>query len=263
MKIAAIQMCSSQFVDENLKTAERLIAEAAQNQAKLLVLPEMFSIMGEKETDKVKVREEVGKGNIQSFLSEQARKHHIWIVGGTIPISCDNSTKIRAACLVYDDQGKQVARYDKSHLFDVSLSDAEVYKESDTTEPGSECVVVDTPVGRVGLAVCYDLRFPGLFLELAARGAEIIVVPSAFTKKTGEAHWELLMRARAIDTFCYLVGSAQGGVHPNGRHTFGNSMIVDPWGLISAKKEGVAPGVIYATINLDYLREIRRSIGFV
>ena len=167
---------------------------------------------------------------------------------------------MRAACLVYDDQGNLIARYDKIHLFDVTLSDNDVYNESDTTEAGDEVVVVKTPFGNIGLAVCYDVRFPELFRCLLKNGAEIMVLPSAFTVKTGEAHWEILTRARAIENFCYVVGACQGGMHANGKATFGNSLIIDPWGTIVAKKEGCESGIIYSTIDLEKVYSARKSI---
>ena len=259
-KIAAIQMCSSHLVDENLKSAAKLINEAAQNNAKLVVLPEMFAIMGLKPTDKIAVKEKFGQGKIQSFLAEHAKKNNVWIVGGTIPIECKDENRVRAASLVFDNKGEFITRYDKTHLFDVVLSEKEIYKESDTTEPGNELVVVDTPFGKLGLGVCYDIRFPELFRCLFNKGAEIIALPSAFTVPTGEAHWELLARSRAVENFCYLVGACQGGTHSSGRKTYGNSIIVEPWGAISSKKEGVEPGVIYSKIDLKKIHEARKSI---
>lgn len=258
--IAAIQMCSSHIVDDNLATAGRLIAEAAKNNAKIVVLPEMFAIMGAAATDKVQVREVFGKGRIQDFLAQQARDHKIWIVGGTIPIECDDQSKVRAASIVFNDKGIVVARYDKIHLFDISLSEKETYKESDTTEPGNQLVIVDTPYGKLGLGVCYDVRFPELFRFLLNKGAEIIILPSAFTVPTGEAHWELLSRARAVENFSYLVGACQGGTHSSGRKTFGNSLIVAPWGNVLAKKDGIEEGIIYAELDLAKLHEARKSI---
>jgi deaminated glutathione amidase len=262
-KIAAIQMCSSHVVDENLLTAKNLIEEAAKNDAKLVVLPEMFAVMGISSTDKVVEKEIFGKGKIQSFLSEQAKKNCIWIVGGTIPIECDDSKKVRAASLVFDDKGNIVSRYDKIHLFDVFLSEKETYKESDTIEPGNELVVIDTPFGKIGQAVCYDVRFPELFRCLFNNEAEIIVLPSAFTVPTGEAHWELLSRSRAVENFCYLVGACQGGTHSSGRTTYGNSIIIEPWGNVVSKKEDVATGIIYADIDLKKVHEARKSIPIV
>ena len=259
-KIAAIQMCSSHVVDENLSIANQFIEEAAKNGSKLVVLPEMFAVMGLTLTDKIAERENFGNGKIQSFLSNQAKHNNVWIIGGTIPIECDNKQKIRAASLVFDNTGNLVSRYDKIHLFDVTLSENESYKESDTTEPGDKLVVANTPFGKLGLAVCYDVRFPELFRCLFNQGMEIIVLPSAFTIPTGEAHWELLARSRAVENFCYLIGACQGGTHSNGRKTYGNSIIVDPWGNVLAKMEGTEPGIIYADINLSQVYKNRKSI---
>ncbi len=257
MKAAAIQMCSSSSVDENLFTAAQLIRDAAANSARLVVLPEMFPIMGKKPSDKVVVKEVFGEGKIQAFLAEEARRNKIWIVGGTIPIACASINKVRAASLLYNDRGELVARYDKIHLFDVVISESESYKESDTTESGNDIVVVETPFGKLGMAVCYDLRFPELFRRLANAGAEIISVPSAFTTTTGAAHWELLCRSRAVENSCYVIGACQGGLHASGRETYGHSLLVDPWGDFVEIK-GNRPGVVYTTIDLDRLHEIRR-----
>ena len=259
-KIAAIQMCSSHLVDENLKIAQQLISEAAGNHANLIVMPEMFAMMGRLATDKLHIKETLGQGMIQSFLSEQARNNRVWIVGGTIPIACDHHSKIRAASLVYDDKGNLVAHYDKIHLFDATLSENEKYSESETTEAGNKITIVDTPFGRLGLAVCYDIRFPELFRCLFDRGAEIIALPSAFTVPTGKAHWEVLVRSRAIENFCYVIGAAQGGTHTNGRETYGHSMIVEPWGGIAAKLPGMGEGIIYTDINLRNVYEGRKLI---
>ena len=259
-RVAAIQMCSTDKVEKNLEVAKTLIQQAVNNNAKLVVLPEMFAIMGINSKDKVVAKEKYGKGVIQSFLAGESKRHGVWILGGTIPIECDDINKVRAASILFNDQGLVAARYDKIHLFDVELSSSEIYKESDTTEPGDELVVVDTPVGKLGLGVCYDIRFPEMFRYLFNKGAEIIALPSAFTTKTGEAHWELLSRSRAVENFSYLIGAAQGGTHTSGRKTFGNSLIVDPWGDVVAKREGVDSGVVYADIDLAKLHEIRKSI---
>lgn len=259
-KIAAIQLSSTAHVNENLTTTEKLISNAAINGAQLVVLPEMFAVMGEKASDKVVVAEKYGDGEIQAFLSRCAKQYNVWIVGGTIPIQCDDKNKIRAACIVYNNHGDAVARYDKIHLFDVTVSESESYRESDTTEPGNSIVVVDTPVGKLGLAVCYDVRFPALFTELANRGAEIIALPSAFTVTTGQAHWHLLTRARAVDTFCYVIGSAQVGVHANDRQTYGHTLIVEPWGNIASEITDPHCGVAYADIDLKKLHGIRQSV---
>src|SRR5579862_4696011 len=246
-KIAAVQMCSSHLLDENLASAAHSISEARKNAACLVVLPENFALMGLKDTDKLGIKETFGHGKIQSFLSEQAKKNQLWIVGGTIPIQCQDENKVRASSLVFNDQGDLVARYDKIHLFDVSLSDKESYQESAAIEAGDQLVVVDTPFGKLGLAVCYDVRFPELFRNLFNRGAEIFILPSAFTVPTGEAHWEVLTRSRAIENFCYLIGACQGGTHSSGRKTYGHSIIVEPWGQVIAKREE-GSGVIYADI---------------
>jgi len=257
-KIAAIQMCSSADLDENLKRAHHLLAKAKHQGAEMVVFPEMFALI---DTDiaKVKIKEPLGSGKIQDFLAGQAKHHKLWIVGGTIPLSTTSENKIRAACLVYDDSGKVVARYDKLHLFDVTISEQESYRESDLVEAGDKAVVFDTPFGKVGLAVCYDIRFPELFRYMFQQGAEIFIIPAAFTVKTGQAHWELLARARAVENFCYVISACQGGTHSTGRKTFGHSMIVDPWGEVKAKLADEA-GVIMADIDLDYLKKIRKDI---
>ena len=259
-KIAAIQMCSSENVEENLLIAAQLIKQAASAEAQLIVLPEMFAIIGKKTTDKIKVKESYGSGKIQTFLSTEAAKYNIWIVGGTIPIACENENKIRASCIVYDNKGKIAARYDKIHLFDATLSETESYKESNTTEAGDKIVLVDTPVGKLGLSVCYDIRFPALFTSLLNRGAEIITIPAAFTVPTGEAHWQLLARSRAVENFCYVVGACQGGLHANGRQTYGHSLIVDPWGIVIEEISIPENSIAYANIDLERLHKIRASI---
>ena len=258
--VAAIQMCSSDHVDDNLATAARLVAQAAANGTQLVVLPEMFVMLGHDSVAKVAIKEAMGEGKIQMFLAALAREHQVWIVAGTIPITCAHPHKIRAACLVFNHEGDVVARYDKRHLFDVRLSTTEWYHESATTEAGDEVVVVNTPFGRLGLCVCFDLRFPEHFEKLIAQGAEIIAVPAAFTMRTGVAHWTLLMRARAVDTFCYLIGACQGGAHGNDRHTYGHSMIVHPWGNIEQELVVPGPGIAYAEINLNQLHAIRQQL---
>jgi deaminated glutathione amidase len=259
-RIAAIQMCSSENIDDNLKTAKQLIEEAASHGAKLIVLPEMFAIFGTDATDKVNAKEIFHEGKIQDFLSTLAKANGVWIVGGTIPIATENSQKIRAASLVFDHEGNIVARYDKIHLFDVTVSDTEAYQESATTEPGEKIVLVDTPFGKLGLSVCYDVRFPELYRCLFNAGADIIAIPAAFTVKTGEAHWELLTRARAVENFCYVIGAAQGGTHANGRQTFGHSLIIDPWGTVKAMANQTDIGVIYADLDLKQQQKIRSAI---
>ncbi|HSG10446.1 MAG TPA: carbon-nitrogen hydrolase family protein [Gammaproteobacteria bacterium] len=257
--VACIQMASGPNIGANLLEAERLIHEAVSQKARLVVLPENFALMGNTEHDKVAAREKEGSGAIQTFLSEQSACHGIWLVGGTIPLVANDANKVRAACLVFDDKGRQVARYDKIHLFDVELVDSgEQYTESDTIEPGNNVVVIDTPFGRMGVAVCYDLRFPELFRQQLEAGMEILVLPSAFTAITGRAHWDVLVRARAIENQCYVVAPDQGGFHLNGRETYGHSMIVDPWGtVLNSLSRG--PGVVCADVELGRLQNARRN----
>jgi nitrilase len=256
---AAIQMASSPNVASNLLEAGKLIAEAASAGAKLIALPENFAIMGEHELDKVKVREADGEGPIQNFLSETAKKYAVWLVGGTMPLAADADDKVRAACLIYNDKGERVVRYDKVHLFDVSVPDTdEEYKESDSIESGAEPIVIDTPFGRLGIAVCYDLRFPEFFRKMLEQKVEIVIVPSAFTAETGAAHWEVLLRARAIENLCYIIAPNQGGFHLNGRKTFGHSMIVDPWGVVlDCYKTGA--GFVSDDIDMERLGKVRAS----
>ena len=258
-KIAAIQMASGTNVSANLIEVSRQILSAAQAGAKLIVLPENFAIMGLQDIDQVKIAENDGIGPIQDFLSKQAKKNKVWLIAGTIPLKSDNVDKIYAASLVYNDIGERVSRYDKIHLFDVHLeATSETYKESETIDAGNQAIVVDTPFGKIGLAICYDLRFPELFRQLALQDAEIIVLPAAFTAITGKAHWEVLLRARAIENLCYLVASAQGGYHVNGRETYGNSMIVDPWGVILDELPQ-GSGYVIADVDLENVKTIRRN----
>ncbi len=255
-KVAAIQMASGPNVAGNLSEARRLIAKAVEQGARLVVLPEFFAIMGMNEQDKVRVCEQAGDGPIQSFLSETARHYKIWLVGGSIPLAASTPDKVLNSCLVFDEQGKQVARYDKIHLFNLELGN-ESYHEAKTIEPGNQVVVVDSPFGRIGLAVCYDLRFPELFR--AMKNVDIIVLPAAFTETTGKMHWEVLVRARAVENLAYVVASAQGGYHVNGRETHGNTMIVDPWGRVLDRLPR-GSGVVVADINPSYQASLRTSL---
>ncbi len=255
-KVAAIQMASGPNVAANLDEAERLIEMAVEQGAKLVALPEFFPVMGMKETDKVAVCEAEGKGPIQRFLANQAKKHKIWLVGGSIPLESSVPHKVRNSCLVYDDKGKVVARYDKIHLFNLDLGN-EHYHEEATIEPGKEIVTVDTPFGKLGLSICYDLRFPELFRAMGE--VDIIVLPSAFTDTTGKAHWETLVRARAIENLAYVIAPAQGGYHLPGRETHGNSMIVDPWGVILDRLPR-GSGVVIAGVNPAYQASLRNSL---
>jgi predicted amidohydrolase len=256
IKIAAIQMASGPYVAANLSEAERLIEVAANQGAKLVALPEYFALMGFKETDKVAAREEEGKGPIQQFLKSMAKKHKIWLIGGSVPLVSNFPNKVRNSCLVYDDQGEQVARYDKIHLFGLNLGN-EQYHEENTIESGDVIKVVDTPFGKIGLSICYDLRFPELYR--AMKDVNIIVVPSAFTDTTGKAHWETLVRARAIENLSYVMAPAQGGYHLSGRETHGNSMIVDPWGVVLDRLPR-GSGVVIAAMNPKYQASLRASL---
>lgn len=257
-KVAAIQMASGPNVKANLAEAEKLIKIAVQQKAELVVLPENFAIMGMTETDKVKIAEEFGSGLLQDFLKAQAQKNNIWLVGGTIPLSSPESGKVFAACLLFNPQGELVARYDKIHLFDVTIeANAESYTESETIAPGNDVVVVDTPFGRLGLAVCYDLRFPELFRAMVEQGMEICALPSAFTSLTGKAHWESLLRARCIENLSFMIAADQGGYHVGGRETHGDSMIIDPWGVILNRLPHGA-GVVVANIDLVKLEHTRK-----
>ncbi len=258
--MAAIQMVSGPEVAGNLAAAADLLAQAATGGARLAVLPENFALMGRREEDKVSVREVEGEGPIQAFLAEQAARHRLWLVGGTIPLRAPgDDRRVRAASLLFDDQGRRVARYDKVHLFDVQVvGSAERYAESATIEPGNRYLVAETPLGRLGLTVCYDLRFPEQFRALVEQGAEILVVPAAFTAATGAAHWETLLRARAIENQCYVIAAAQGGRHANGRETYGDSLIADPWGVI-LNRWAHGPGVVLAEFSRERLDNVRRQ----
>lgn len=259
-KIACIQMTSTNDVSHNLFAAESLIQEAVDQQAELIVLPEMFAIMGLDQVDKIKYAEKLDQGPIQDFLHQQAAQHGIWLVGGTIPIlSPAHENKVFASCLVFNSKGERVAVYNKIHLFDVELkATQEKYVESNTIEPGDKIVVIPTPFGKLGLAVCYDLRFPEMFRSMHQHGVEIIAIPSAFTYTTGSAHWEVLARARAIENLSYVLCACQTGKHTNQRHTFGHSMIVNPWGEILVCLPD-HPGIILSEINLDFLHQIRQD----
>lgn len=255
-KMAAIQMASSTNVSSNLVEAKRLIEIAAKQGAKIVVLPEYFCIMGAKDFDKVTIREKPNEGPIQEFLAKTAKQFKIWIIAGSIPMISNFPNKVRNSCLVYNDKGIQVARYDKIHLFGLDLG-TEHYHEENTIEPGDKVVTVDTPFGKIGLSICYDLRFPELYRAMGE--VDIIVVPSAFTETTGKAHWETLVRARAIENLAYVVASAQGGYHLSGRETHGNSMIVDPWGVVLDRLPR-GSGVVIANINRDYIKTLRQSL---
>jgi len=255
-KVAAVQMVSGPYVEANLAAAEALIGEAAALGARLVALPENCGILGMSDRDKLRVRERDGDGPIQRFLSQQSARYGIWLIGGSVPLECGDPDKVRASCLVYDERGGRVARYDKIHLFGFT-AEAERYDEAATIEPGGEPVAIDSPFGRLALSICYDLRFPELYRALGR--IDLILVPSAFTATTGRAHWETLLRARAIENLAYVLAPAQGGRHPNGRETHGHSMIVDPWGTVLACLPR-GPGVVVAEVDPAFQRRMREGL---
>jgi predicted amidohydrolase len=258
-KIAAIQMTSINDIEANLKSADELLHQAAIQGATIAVLPEMFPTLAV-ENGHLIAKEKMGAGPIQDFLAQKAREYNLWIIGGTIPITCDKNDRVYAACLVYNNKGQYVTRYDKIHLFDANLCNGtECYRESAKTVPGHKPVVFDSPLGKIGLAVCYDIRFPELFQILAKQGVDIFVIPAAFVYRTGEAHWEILCRARAIENLAYVVAADQTGTHSATRRSYGHSMIIDPWGNIVAQRaEG--PGVVITDIDLEHLHAIRETL---
>ncbi|MCL2830522.1 MAG: carbon-nitrogen hydrolase family protein [Betaproteobacteria bacterium] len=265
-KIAAVQMVSGPDTAENLAAAAALVAEAAAGGAELVALPEYFALMGLSERDKIAAREEDAESvenvettiaPVQEWLSATARRHGVWLVGGTLPLAACDPERIRNSCLVYDPEGKRAARYDKIHLFGFEQGQ-ERYDEAATIEAGLPVpVCCATPLGRIGLSVCYDLRFPELFRAFGT--VDLIVVPAAFTETTGQAHWEILLRARAIENQCYLLAAAQGGRHANGRETHGNSMLIDPWGQVLARRDK-GPGVVAGAIEHAQIAQVRASL---
>ncbi len=255
-RIAAVQMVSGEDVAANLDTVARLVRFAAERGARLVLLPEYWPVLSSDERRKLAVAEPAGEGPLQRFLADLARDESVWLVAGTIPITTGDPEHVRNTCLVFDDRGRQVARYDKIHLFNLSLG-AESFCESSTIEAGAEPVGVATPLGRVALSVCYDLRFPELYRRLLP--FDVLCMPAAFTATTGRAHWEVLLRARAIENQCYVLAAGQGGTHPGGRLTHGHSMIVDPWGdVLDLLPEG--PGVVMADIDPARLQQVRRDL---
>jgi predicted amidohydrolase len=257
--VAAVQMISGPQVDENLRQADALIAQAAAQGAQCVALPEYFCVMSDDDTAKVRLREEDGRGPLQDFLADAARRHRVWLIGGTVPLRTPDAADaghVRNACLAFDPEGRRVARYDKVHLFGFTTG-KESYDESRTIEAGAEVVSFDAPWGKTGIAICYDLRFPELFRRFGE--LTLIVLPAAFTDTTGRAHWEVLLRARAIENQCYVLASAQGGEHPHGRRTFGHSMLIDPWGEIVANLE-YGTGVAVGAIDLELMRKVRESL---
>lgn len=260
-RVALVQMVSSTQIKDNLDQVEQLLMQAVAAEADLVVLPENFAYMGMLQSDVLNIAEPYGQGPIQDQISRLAKKFGLWVIAGTIPIKGPGS-KVRARCIVYDNNGLTVAYYDKIHLFDVQVSKDESYQESATVEAGSEPVVVDTPVGKIGLTICYDLRFPELYYRLLCKGAQLFTVPSAFTAITGLAHWEVLLRARAIENLAYVLAPNQGGLHQNGRLTYGHSMIIEPWGGIIAQ-QAEHPGLVIADIDLQRVQQLRQQFPSV
>ena len=256
VQIAVVQMVSSDVVADNLARAGSLLGQAAAGGAELVLLPENFAQMGRDEKAKLAIMERDGDGPIQSWLAAQAQRLGLWLVGGSMPLAAADG-RCYAACLVFDPTGQRRARYDKMHLFDVDLAGGESYRESRTIAPGSSPVAVATPWGRLGLSICYDLRFPELYRSYA--GAELLVVPSAFTMQTGAAHWECLLRTRAIENQAYVLAADQGGLHENGRQTFGGSMIIDPWGQVLARLDQ-GEGVALAQADGEFLQRCRSNL---
>jgi predicted amidohydrolase len=255
-RISAIQMVSTPMPEQNFAAAGRLVAEAARQGAQLVLLPEYWPIMGMHERDKMAYAEQAVGGPIQKFMSDIAREHRIWLIGGTLPMAAQEPDKVLNTSMVYNPQGEQVARYDKIHLFSFTKGD-ESYDEARTIVHGTEVVSVEVPFGKVGLSVCYDLRFPELYRAMG--DCALMVVPAAFTYTTGKAHWEILLRARAVENQCYVLAAAQGGNHPNGRRTWGHSMLIDPWGEIKAiLPEG--EGIVIGDIEPHHLSRIRESL---
>jgi len=259
--VAAVQMVSKTDIDANLRDAAELIGRAARAGARLVVLPEYFCLMGRSDRDKVAAREIDGQGPIQAFLAGEAARHGVWLAGGTVPLDAHQPDRVKNSLLVYDPQGKRIARYDKIHLFAFSRGE-ETYDEARTIAPGrklsSFAFQADGgPNIKIGLSVCYDLRFPELYRALAP--VDLILVPAAFTATTGRAHWETLLRARAIENLCYVLASAQGGRHENGRATFGHSMLIDPWGKVLAMQDE-GPGVVVGTIDTQIISQMRTDL---
>lgn len=256
VKVAAIQMVSTPLPEENFAVARRLIAQAARHGAQMVLLPEYWPIMGMRETDKLAHAEAPDAGPIQAFMADCARTHQVWLIGGTLPMRAPEAEKVLNTCIVYDPAGKRVMHYDKIHLFSFTRGE-EAYDEARTITHGKSVASFEAPFGRVGLSVCYDLRFPELYRAMG--DCVLIVVPAAFTYTTGQAHWEILLRARAIENQCYMLAAAQGGQHVNGRRTWGHSMLIDPWGDIKAVlPEG--EGIVIGDIDLEHLRRVRENL---
>ena len=258
MKVAALQMVSGTDVQRNLDDARALLAQAAAAGAQLVALPEYFCLMGRRDEDKLAIAEAAGEGPIQRMLADAARAHGLWIVGGTLPLTGADAAHVRNACLVFGPDGQQAARYDKMHLFAFAQG-SERYDEGRTLEAGGTPVALQALALRVGLSICYDLRFPELYRALMRPPCDLLVVPAAFTHTTGEKHWELPLRARAVENQCYVLAAAQGGRHDNGRRTWGHSMVVDPWGeVLACCEEG--PGLALAELEAERIAKVRAQL---
>ncbi|MGI9317132.1 MAG: carbon-nitrogen hydrolase family protein [bacterium] len=258
-KIAVAQFCSNDSIPDNLDLASELIGQASAEGAEAVFLPECFGLMQTSRQQLYDSAEQAGKGPIQEVISYAAKQHEITVFAGTLPIRSEDPKRVFNSSIVYGTCGEELARYDKIHLFDVQLGNGEQYFESDYTMPGAETVIVECSLGKVGLSVCYDLRFPELYRILVNKGAQILVVPSAFSSTTGPAHWHTLLRARAIENFCYVVASAQEGTHPSGRKTYGHTLVVDPWGRVIAEKQS-GTGLLMAEIDLKRVEQARKEI---
>ena len=263
MHVAALQMVSTDQLPDNLQQAQTLLEKAAQAGAELAVLPEYFCLIGRHDADKLAIQEPFGNGPIQDFLAATARRLGLWIVAGTLPLTADQKDRVFNSSLAYNPQGVCVARYDKIHLFRFD-NGSESYDESRVLERGSTPTVFELPsrdghTWRVGMSVCYDMRFPELYRSYAAQGVDMILTPSAFTHVTGQAHWEVLLRARAIENLSFLIAAAQGGIHPSGRRTWGQSLVADPWGQVLAQQTQ-GPGVVMAECDAGRLRQIRSQL---
>ena len=258
MRIAALQTVATPSVERNLDTARRLIAEAAQEGAQLVALPEYFCFMGQRDSDKLALAETPGDGPIQQMLADAARLHGVWVIGGTLPLRTGNPDRVFNACCVYSPEGQMAARYDKIHLFRYD-NGRESFDEGRVLQAGATPVACDVGGLRLGLSICYDLRFPELYRRLMHPPCDLIAVPAAFTHTTGRAHWEVLLRARAIENQCYVIAPAQGGLHENGRRTFGHSLIVDPWGEVQALQE-VGEGVVMAELDVERIATVRAQL---
>ena len=257
--VAAIQISSASDIQRNIELAEMLIDQAVDEGAQLVLLPENFAQIPSSKIKRQQAYEAIGSGPIQEFLATKSEQKSIYLVAGSVAIASEHSHKAFSASLCFDPNGDLLARYNKIHLFDVQLPSGESYRESNTVEAGDKAMIGSLSWGNVGMSVCYDLRFPHLYRDLAKAGADILAVPSAFTEVTGTAHWHLLLRSRAVENACFVMAPAQGGAHANGRKTYGHSLIVSPWGEVLAEA-GTEPGIIKAELNLEEIRSVRARL---